>query len=140
MRDLLDQKGIFWLLILLHVILGFLLKYAPSVVGIYFVCFIAFAILNVFVTGDRGDRAASFVLYVIGFEILYRMSDFIVFYEMGKYGAIAILLVGSIIGKRVYFAPVLLLLLVILIPSIFLTYDSDPERIREMVLFNLSGP
>ncbi|MBN2744036.1 MAG: O-antigen ligase family protein [Marinilabiliaceae bacterium] len=140
MRDLMNHGGRYWAYIGFHALMGVLLKVAPSMVGIYFLVFIVFAVFNVFMTADRDDRAAAYALYVIGFEILYRMSGFIVFYELGKYGAIMILLMGTIMGKRSFRAPVFILLLLLLIPAIFLTHSSDSERIREMVLFNLSGP
>ena len=140
MEKLSQRTTLFVVLIAFHALLGILLKVAPSLVGQMFVVFIVYAIVNVFVTGDKGDRAAAYALYVVGFEILYRMSGYVLMYEMGKYGAIAILLMGTIMGKRVVFSPIFVLLLCLLIPAVFLASDRDPERIREMVLFNMSGP
>ncbi|MFT3739985.1 MAG: O-antigen ligase family protein [Breznakibacter sp.] len=140
MGFLFRRPSLYWLLIGVHLLLGMLMKFAPVVVGYYFVGIVVLSLLIVVVTGDKDYMAGYFALYVVGFELMYRMSGSFLFYEMGKYSAIAILFTGILIRKGKGLHPLFLLLLGLLIPAIFLASDPEPGRAREMVMFNMSGP
>jgi O-antigen ligase len=140
MNVIFSKKWLYWLLIGFHLLLGIMMKVAPAIVGYYFVAFIPLAVILVVITGDRNHLAGYFALYVVGFELLYRMSGSVLFYEMGKYSAIVILVVGIVMNRNRGIHPIFLLMIGLLIPAIFLSSDPEPGRAREMVMFNMSGP
>lgn len=140
MGSLFSRTSLYWVLIGVHLLLGAMMKFAPSLVSYYFVGIVALGLLLVVVTGDKDYTAGFFALYVIGFELMYRMTGSVLFYEMGKYSAIAILFVGILIRRGKGLHPIFLLLLGLLLPAIFLSSDPEPGRAREMVMFNMSGP
>lgn len=140
MIGLIENKGWHLFLIGIHLLLGAILGTHPMVVAYAYVLFFSLAVLEIIYTGDRNSRAGFYAIYLIGFEIIYRMAGAPFMWEMGKFMSIGILLLGLIVGKRHYFNWIFLLLLILLIPAIFLVESSAPGRIREMITFNMSGP
>ncbi len=136
----LNNKILFFSLIALHVFVGALGEYAPSLPGYYYLAVFIYFAFDVVRFNDSHSRAGFYALYLMGFEIVYRISGTSISYESGKYFSLLILLVGLIVNKRKEFSWVFLLLLLLLLPSVFLADDPDPTRIRKIILFNLSGP
>ena len=87
------------------------------------------------------ERVAYVGAYVTGAEVLWRMSDAAVLYEIGKYAATAIFLV-AILRSRNRKAPALpLLYFGLLLPSVVLTLMKEsPADARLMISGNMSGP
>ena len=91
--------------------------------------------------GRSQHRVALAAAYIMGAEVLWRMTDARIFWETAKYAICALFLIGlarrqgrRINGKAVlYFA--------LLTPSILLTVAELPLGLaREQISFNLSGP
>ncbi len=136
----LNNKILFFSLIALHVFVGALGEYAPSWPGYFYLAVFIYFAFDVVRFNDSHSRAGFYALYLMGFEIVYRISGTSISYETGKYFSLLILLVGLIVNKRKEFPWVFLLLLLLLLPSVFLADDPDPTRIRKIILFNISGP
>ncbi|WP_025006946.1 O-antigen ligase family protein [Marinilabilia salmonicolor] len=135
------RKSTHLLLIIIHVIIGITGKYAPGVPGYFYLAVTILFIYDIIIHRDRGARAGFYALYIIGFEIVYRISGANIAWEAGKYFSIGILLVGLIINqKKVLSRGFFLLLFFLLIPALFLTSDPNPEDLRQMIMFNLLGP
>ena len=87
------------------------------------------------------ERVAYIGAYITGAEVLWRMSEAAVFWEMGKYATIAIFL-AAILRSRNWKAPALpLLYFLLLLPSVLLTLMKEaPADARLMISGSISGP
>ena len=79
--------------------------------------------------------------YIVGGEVLWRMTDAPIPWEYAKY-AIIILFVSALIAARKIRGPALALAyFILLLPSIWKTFvEVDPETARQFISFNLAGP
>lgn len=87
------------------------------------------------------DRIVYLLAYLIGCEILWRMAQTSVFWEIGKYSASLIMIVALI--RRGHFIPPALptIFVFLLLPACAITLLSNDFFIaREKISFNLSGP
>jgi O-antigen ligase len=102
--------------------------YLPLAVGI--VCCIK----------GRLDIAAASASYIMGSEVLWRMTDAVIYWEYAKYASIVIFSLGILrIGIRNSALP--FLYFVFLIPSTILTVEGlTLSGVRNELSFNLSGP
>ncbi|MDG5799802.1 O-antigen ligase family protein [Marinilabiliaceae bacterium ANBcel2] len=140
MLELIYNRKLFILLIVLHFSMGLILKFIPSLVsGIYIAVFLLFA-LDIIINYDSKNRAGFYAMYIASLEIVYRMSGALFSWELGKYLVILLFITGLIMGKRKVVPWGFLLMLLLLLPALFFVQHSNPERIREMILFNVSGP
>ena len=87
------------------------------------------------------ERVAYIGAYVTGAEVLWRMSEAAVFWEMGKYATILVFLVAILRGRN-WKAPGLpLMYLLLLLPSVAVTLmKEDPADARFIISGNMSGP
>lgn len=140
MLSSINTKSGYLLMIALHILMGVLLKFSPVVVALFFVLVFILMFIDVIYTLDRGNRAGFYALYLIGYEMVYRMAGAPYSWELGKYVAIIILIAGLIISKRKYIPWPFILMLLLLIPAFFLAQNKDPHQLRTMIMFNVSGP
>jgi hypothetical protein len=138
--NLINTKAGFLVMIILHIVLGLLLKFAPIVVSAFFVVAFMLMFFDVVYTLDRNNRAGFYALYLIGFEMAYRMAGATFSWELGKYLSILILLAGIIISKRKFIPWPFIFMLILLIPAVFLSQNKNPHLLRTMIMFNVSGP
>jgi hypothetical protein len=133
----------FWYLILFfgaHVLLGLLMTKINAVatahvlltvvVGIYFAVF-----------DSRVERVAYVGAYIVGAEVLWRMTGAHTFWETGKYASSIIFLIAMVRHAR-FKAPVLpTMYLALLIPSSLMVLVAlGMDEARGAISFNLSGP
>jgi O-antigen ligase len=140
MVDLLRTKQGHLVLIAMHLVLGIALKFMPAIVSIAYVGLFLWFAIDVVYTYDRDSRAGFYALYLMGMEMIYRMAGAPFSWELGKYLCIIMFIIGMVAGKRKYVAWTFFFMLLLLLPSIFLVDNEDVERIRKMILFNISGP
>lgn len=126
---------------LLHVPLGVLFYRYPV--------FSTFHALVVFVIGitavllrPKDDNLAILIMgYIVGSEVLWRMTDARMFHEFAKYAVVVISGIGILRGYRREPLPGLpLLYLTYLLPGIMVWFGEDFGIVRRRVSFNLSGP
>ena len=92
-------------------------------------------------SGKPTVRLACLGSYIVGAEILWRMTHAVIFWEIGKYALIGIFFVGSRNAPMVKKTNFPLAYVALLIPATFLTIASlDVAEMRRQVSFNLSGP
>lgn len=97
--------------------------------------------LGLALTGRRRYRVACVGAYIVGAEVLWRMSRTPIFYEFGKYAIVAIFLLAILRSRRRSCPPLLLLYFALLLPSVVLTLmELFPSDARQEISFNLSGP
>jgi len=127
-------------LIIFHLILGIAVKYAGSIVAMFYAgVFVLFAI-DILLTRDRDSRAGFYCLYIMGLELVYRVVGAPFSWELGKYLSILLLVIGLLVGRQKNSPYTFVILLILLIPAFFLAENPDPERLRKMIMFNASGP
>jgi O-antigen ligase len=87
------------------------------------------------------EQVAYIGAYITGSEVLWRMSEAAVFWEMGKYATTAIFL-AAILRSRNWKAPSLpFIYFLLLLPSVALTLmKEDLSDARLMISGNMSGP
>jgi hypothetical protein len=139
MPDLRNRNTLL-LVTILHVLLGASGHYVSGVPGYFYLLITCFFIFDIIRNRDQNYRAGFYALYIMGFEIVYRISGANIAWEAGKYFSVVVLLAGLIAGKRKDFPWVFVLLGMLLIPSIFLSSDPEPGRTRELIMFNFTGP
>ena len=140
MIDLINTKKGQIILICFHFVLGLTVKYAATITALVYAGMFAAFCLDVFITRDRDSRAGFYCLYLMGMEMVYRMVGAPFSWELGKYVSILILLVGILFGRRKYISYTFVFLLILLIPAIVLTEHPEPDRVRKMIMFGISGP
>ena len=93
--------------------------------------------------GRRAERVVYVCAYIVGSEVMWRMTDAWVFWESGKYLVTLFCLLG-LFQKRDRKIPMLpVIYFALLLPSTLLTIfasSSDPDLLRQKLSFNLSGP
>lgn len=86
-------------------------------------------------------RVAYVGAYIAGAEVLWRMTDALIFWEQGKYATILILTVAMVCHRKLRPNPLPIVYFLLLLPSTFLTVkDAGWLEARELMSSNLSGP
>jgi O-antigen ligase len=93
------------------------------------------------ISGRRPERVAYVGAYIVGAEVLWRMTNADVYWEFGKYASALIFLVYLFRTGRIKPPPAILLYFALLLPSAALTLANlDLSDARNEISFNLSGP
>ncbi len=125
---------------LFHLILGVLLL-VGIVAKVYSTLIVAFGILFIIRSKNEYNQAMMWSAYMVGAEVLFRMSGGMFFYELPKYSVLLFLLIGLIVEQRKHHVSVsyLIYILLLLIGIAFVNIPFN-ESIRKAIAFNLSGP
>lgn len=129
-------------LILLHVAIGFAIFYIPFFPKFYGYSIILGGIFFVINSQNKNNEVLYASAYIVGSEVLLRMTGGNINYEFSKYGVIIFMLIGIYykgISKdaAAYWIYLLLLLPGIFIASYSLKYTTN---IQNKISFNTSGP
>lgn len=128
-------------LTLFHVILGFVIAQNTEYSFYFGLVILLFAIIQIIYNRNANDEACYWAAYVVGLEILLRMTGGSLVWEAGKYAVIFILLIGQVIEKiRKPYPAAILVYGFLLLPSLAVTNFPDFLHFRRDVSFNLSGP
>ena len=102
---------------------------------------IFFGVLYIIRNKNENNEAIYWSAYLVGAEVLFRMSGGMIFYELPKYAVLVFLLVGLIAEKRQHHISLsyLIYILLLLIGIAFVDIPFT-ESIRKAIAFNLSGP
>lgn len=101
--------------------------------------FIAF--MTILASKNANQEAVKWSAYVVGSEVLFRMSKGLIFYEFPKYMVFIFLFTGLIVEKKRHnISPIYIFYILLLLFGITFTDIPYPESIRTNVIFNLSGP
>lgn len=128
------------LLSLFHLVLGVLLLFS-FVTKIYSVLVVLFGVLLIIRNKNENNDAVFWSAYMIGAEVLFRMSGGMVFHELPKYAVLLFLIAGLLVEKRRHHVSVsyFIYILLLLIGIAFVDIPFN-ESIRKAIAFNLSGP
>lgn len=129
---------------LIHIVLGVMAHYSPAVSTAYFVSVAIIGVIHIWKKRDAGHLTAYYTLYLAGYEIVYRVGQFYLLWELGKYLNILILIMGLMQSRKAFFRVTpFILYLIFMIPgaAVALLYGSDdPTYLRKLILQNMSGP
>jgi O-antigen ligase len=135
-----DRKYIFN--IIFHIILGIAVFILKDVSKIYALIIFALGLFYVIIKKNKNEEALYMSAYVIGSEILIRMTDGVAFYEFAKYYVILLLVIGIIYRGFSKLSLIYWIYILLLLPGVFygmyqLNYGTD---IRKAIAFNIVGP
>jgi hypothetical protein len=127
-------------LLVLHAPLGLLMSEVPAVSTAHAA---ATFLVGVWIAamGRRLEQVAYEGAYIVGAEVLWRMTGAQIPWEFGKYATAAVLLISMARRSRLQGPMLPFLYFVLLLPSCLLTLLGETlGEAREQISFNLSGP
>ncbi|MBI9042228.1 O-antigen ligase [Lutibacter sp.] len=125
---------------LLHLGLGVLLLIG-SFSKIYSTLLLFIGLIVIYKTKNKHDEAMFWSAYLVGGEVLFRMSGGMIFHELPKYTVLLFLFVGLLVeDKRHHVSVSYLIYILLLLIGIAFVDIPFTESIRKAVAFNLSGP
>ncbi|MBO3116679.1 O-antigen ligase family protein [Winogradskyella sp. DF17] len=130
--------------IIFHIILGLMMYYLSIFPSLYFYAVIGYFFFQV-IAAPKNEKVLKVLMaccYIVGAEVIFRMTGAGLFYESSKYFIILFLLIGmfySGLSNKAYpyFLVLIFLIPSIVIASIDLRFDGN---LRKNVAFVLSGP
>jgi hypothetical protein len=124
-----------------HIVLGVAVSNTAGLSWYYGIAIVLTAIIQIIVTQNRNNAAGKWAAYVVGMEVLLRMTGGMVVYEAGKYLVCLILLIGLFAERKVSHKPLPIITYgLLLLPSFIVVDFPDFLHFRKDVSFNLSGP
>lgn len=129
------------ILLTIHIALAFIERAYPIISTLHALITLSIGILIAFFSKNP-KNIVVITAYIVGAEILWRMTGASVFWEFGKYAILVILLIGFFRLKHVrrsYLSVIYFILLCISIPLTIFSRGLT-ETARELISFNLSGP
>lgn len=135
-----DKKYLF--LILLHVVIGALLYNNEFIPKIYGYSIIFGGILYIINSKNKNNEVLYATAYMVGSEIVLRMTDGNPVYEFSKFGVMIFILVGIYYQGISKNAVPYWIFLILLIPGVLLTSMELNYAIslRKEISFNITGP
>lgn len=135
-----DQS--YLMIILFHVLIGFMGYAIPFTAKIYGYGIFLYGIYYVIKNQNRNNEALLAAAYIVGSEVFLRMTDGNPLYEISKYAVIIFVLIGMYYtgfskGAAPYWIFLLLLLPGIILATFTLNFNTD---MRKAIAFNMSGP
>jgi hypothetical protein len=129
-------------LILFHIFIGFLIYVFPFTAKIYGYSILIYGANYIIKTQNKNNEALIVAAYVVGAEVLLRMTGGNVTYEFSKYGVMIFIFLGMYYsgfskGAAPYWIFLLLLVPSVVLSTFVLNFDTD---IRKAIAFNMSGP
>ena len=104
-----------------HLLLGFILHEFPFISTYYGLIIVSFGTYYILGKPDPLEHYPLFFsAYVVGIEVLLRMTGSSLFWEFGKYAVIYFLLLGILRrNKRLNIYPLIAMYFILLLPAIF---------------------
>jgi len=122
-------------------VLGFVIATYRDLSFPFGLVIITTATVHILYSRNKNNEAAYWAAYVVGLEILLRMTGGFLVYEAGKYSVVFLLVVGLLVERTPRPQPLPILLYgFLLLPSFAVVDFPDFLHFRKDVSFNLSGP
>lgn len=131
------------ILILFHAVLGVVALNIPQLFMLYYLGVFFYAIIEITRKETVNVRVGHYyIAYVVGLELLIRLSKAIVIDQFGKYGTIALILVALFKTRGIYnIRPkVFQLFIGLMLVSLIMVDNSTFSRDIDLISFYLSGP
>lgn len=129
-------------LILFHAFLGGLVFTFPFISKIYTLTILLFGVFYIIKNKNKNNEALIVSAYVVGVEVLLRMTDGMILNEFGKYTVMIFMFLGMLYSGfskngLMYWLFLGLLVPGIVVSTLSLNFETD---IRKAIAFNISGP
>lgn len=136
-----NKLSIILLLIFLHVLLGLITQRYVIVATLHAISTLAIGIYFSF-SAKNTRNVVLISSYIVGAELLWRMTGASVFWEYGKYSIILILGINLLRMHhwKKSFLPIAFFALLIVSIPLTVSWFGFTENAREAISFNLSGP
>jgi hypothetical protein len=136
------EEQVYFYLILFHVFIGMLIYAVPFMAKVYGYVIFLLGIYIVIKSQNKKDECLLVAGYVVGSELLLRMTGGNITYEFSKYEVMIFLFMGMFYkgfskGAVPYWIFLLLLVPGVVMTGFVLNFDSD---IKNSIAFNISGP
>lgn len=136
------DEQVYLYLIVFHIIIGVLIYALPFMAQVYGYSIFLFGIYVVIKSQNRNDECLLVAGYVVGSEILLRMTGGNITYEFSKYEVMIFVFLGMYYkgfskGAIPYWLFLLLLVPGVVMTGFVLDFDSN---IQNSIAFNISGP
>lgn len=127
---------------MLHTLIGALIFFLPVFSKIYSLSILFLGYYIVIKNKNANNEVLIVGAYIVGVEVLLRMTDGFFINEYGKYNIIILMVLGIIYSGTYKRSYIYMIFLLFLIPGILygiytLNFDSN---IRKAIAFNISGP
>ena len=125
---------------ILHLLLGaFLLN--QGFAKAYAVIIVCIGFIHIIKSKNSRQQAVIWSAYLAGSEVLFRMSQGMIFHELHKYTIAAYLILALFLeNEKKAISPIFLFYILLLLLGISFSEIPYPESIRKAIAFNLSGP
>jgi hypothetical protein len=132
----------YFFLILLHIVIGALLYYNMYTAKLYGYSIIIGGMLYIINAKNKNNEVLYATAYMVGGEIVLRMTNGNPVYEFSKFGVIFFMLIGVYYSGVSKNAIAYWIFLLLLVPSVILTSTELNYTIslRKEISFNVSGP
>lgn len=126
--------------VMLHLALGLFI--GSSIIStVLSVSIVMFGMVLIISRKNEHQEAVLFSVYLVGAEVLFRMTGGAVLHELTKYAVMLFLFTGLVVEReKQHINPMFLIYLLLLLVGITFTDVPFPESIRKAIAFNLSGP
>lgn len=130
------------LLVLSHVLIGFLIYNYPQFSKVYGFSILIFGIYYVIKTSNRNNEVLFVSAYLVGSEVFLRMTGGNILYEFSKYGVMMFLFLGMYYSGFSKNAIPFWIYLLLLFPGIIVATETLNLKsdLRTSLAFNISGP
>ncbi|MCW2119463.1 O-antigen ligase family protein [Flavobacterium sp. 7A] len=130
------------ILLLIHVGIGFMVYLLPILAKLYGFLGLFIGMYYVIQSKNRNHECLYAAAYLVGSELLLRMTNGNITYEFSKYGVMIFIFMGMLytgFSKKgyIYWLFIILLIPGVILSTFSLNFDTD---IRKAIAFNISGP
>ncbi len=137
-----EKERTYLLLIILHIAIGIGIYTFPMLSKVYGYTIILYGVYYVLNTRNANHAVLFACAYIVGSEVLLRMTNGNPVYEFSKYGVMIFIFIGMYFNGFSKNATPYWIFLALLIPGVVLAaytlnYDTD---MRKTISFNISGP
>jgi hypothetical protein len=131
-----------YVLISVHLPLGMLLYKNPLASTAHAVLTLAIGLFFVLHSRLQADRVAYLGAYIVGAEVLWRMTGAVIPWEFGKYGTSGIFILALMVRAHNNLPKLPIVFFALLLPSVALTFVGSESSldIRNRLSFYMSGP
>ena len=130
------------LLIVFHILIAFLIYTIRPLSTIYAILIPSVGLYYVMKTKNKNNEVLFVAAYIVGSEVLLRMTGGNLLYESSKYGVMVFLTLGMYYSGISKDAVPFWIYLLLLLPGVIVATETlDMEtNIRKAIAFNISGP
>ncbi len=136
------KEGKYIFLIVFHIVIAVLIYYIRPLSIVYAICIPLVGLYYVMRTQNKGHECLYVAAYIVGSEVLLRMTGGNLLYESSKYGVMVFVALGMYYSGFSKNAIPFWIYLLLLLPGVIIATETLNMQtdIRKAIAFNISGP